>query len=204
MANDEPTRQMPVLTDLEKPVDTTTREQAPDTTTRVHCIVAMARNRVIGCGGKLPWHLPEDMKHFREMTMGHAVIMGRKTLFSIPPSVRPLPGRMNIIVSRTIVPGEGSVPGARVVDNVVAAIGIALDSGKQPWIIGGGQIYEAALPFITDLHVTHVSVDVDHTLPGAILFPINPYAEDEVWEELDDNGRKLSSAAEYAHYRRRA
>jgi dihydrofolate reductase len=123
-------------------------------------IAAVSRNRAIGKDGKLPWSLPEDLKRFKAITTGHAVIMGRKTYESIG---RPLPNRFNFVISRT---WTAQAPcGLLSLDNL--AIAPSLDdvlqalSGDHAFIIGGQQIYEAAMPFATRLLITDVDVDVE-------------------------------------------
>lgn len=115
-------------------------------------IAALAENSVIGAGGKIPWRLPEDMKFFREQTTGHTVVMGRKTWESLG---RPLPYRRNVVVSRTLAPGEGTLPGAIVVKSLadVDALPVAGDI----WIIGGAEIYAQALPRCAELYLTQVT-----------------------------------------------
>lgn len=118
-------------------------------------IVAMARDRVIGREGGLPWHVPEDLKHFRRVTTGHAVIMGRATWESIG---RPLPGRRMIVVSRR----EAYAPeGVEVFATLDAAIAAARTTDPMPIVIGGAQIYAAALPYVTKIWLTELDRDVD-------------------------------------------
>lgn len=105
-------------------------------------VVAYGRNRVIGVDGDLPWHLPSDMAHFRELTMGHPVIMGRKTYESIPPKFRPLPGRRNLVLSQNpdYVPIE---EGAEVYASLEAAL--RATEGHDAFVIGGSRTYGEAL-----------------------------------------------------------
>ncbi|MHA7279259.1 dihydrofolate reductase [Arthrobacter sp. MDT2-2] len=108
-------------------------------------IWAQTENGVIGRDGGIPWHLPEDLAHFRATTTGHPVIMGRRTWESFPEKFRPLPDRTNIVLS-----GSGTVdlPGAIVVDSLDAAFEAAQASpgAEEIWVIGGGRVYAAALP----------------------------------------------------------
>ena len=129
-------------------------------TTRIYLVAAIARNGVIGANGKLPWHLPEDLKHFKNLTLGHPVIMGRRTWESLG---KPLPGRENIVISRS--PGfEAS--GASVAASVEAAI--ALCTGEPvAFVIGGAQIYAAALPLADGLVLTEIQQDFE----GDTRFP---------------------------------
>ncbi|HWS57836.1 MAG TPA: dihydrofolate reductase [Actinotalea sp.] len=118
-------------------------------------IWAQSADGVIGVDGALPWHLPEDLAHFRALTAGHPVVMGHATWRSLPPRFRPLPGRENIVLSRT--PGL-ALPGARVVPDVDAAL--AAVAGRRAWVIGGAQVYEAFLAVADRLEVTEVDVVV--------------------------------------------
>ncbi len=129
-------------------------------------IAALAENRVIGVGGKIPWHLSEDLKFFKEKTTGHTVVMGRKTWDSLG---HPLPRRRNVVVSRTLAPGENTLPGAIVIHSLDALS--ALPAGEEVWIMGGAEIYRQALPRCTELYLTHVPGNP----PGDAYFP--PYGE---------------------------
>lgn len=115
-------------------------------------IAALAENRVIGAGGKIPWRLPEDLQFFKEQTTGHTIVMGRKTWESLG---RPLPRRRNVVVSRTLAPGENTLPGAIVIRELAALS--ALPTTEQVWIIGGAEIYTQALPQCQELYLTHVA-----------------------------------------------
>lgn len=117
-------------------------------------ILAVARNGVIGKAGGLPWHLPEDLKHFKRTTSGHAIIMGRKTYESIG---RPLPKRRNIVVTRQT---ELELPGCERAASLDEAIALARTSDPCPFIIGGASLYEEALPIATEIHLTTVDEDV--------------------------------------------
>jgi len=108
---------------------------------------------VIGRDGAIPWHLPEDLAHFKRATAGSAVVMGRRTWESLPAGNRPLPGRRNIVVTRQ---PEWSAPGAEKASSVDAA----LDLAATAWVIGGAEIFRAALPRASELLVTEVDVDV--------------------------------------------
>lgn len=121
-------------------------------------IAAMAENRVIGRGADIPWHLPEDFRWFKQKTMGHVVVMGRKTFQSIG---RPLPKRETIIVSRN----GFSYPGVRTVSDI-HEIDVNADE-RDVFICGGAQIYTEALPYCSDLYLTHVK----QTVAGDIFFP---------------------------------
>lgn len=124
-------------------------------------IVAYDRNRLIGANGDLPWHLPEDLSHFQRTTMHHAIIMGRKTFQSIR---RALPGRTNIIVSRSGYEGYG----ARTFRDLESAIKFARATGDDsPFIIGGGRIYRAAMPLVTEVIATEINAEYE----GDTYFP---------------------------------
>jgi dihydrofolate reductase len=116
---------------------------------RVYLVAAVAANGVIGAGGRLPWHLPADLKHFKALTLGHPVIMGRKTWESIG---RPLPGRENIVVTRR---AGYDAPGASVASSLGAAL--ALCTGEPVvFVIGGSQLYAEALPVAAGLVLTEI------------------------------------------------
>jgi dihydrofolate reductase len=119
-------------------------------------IWAQARDGVIGQDGQMPWHLPEDLAHFRELTGGDAVVMGRRTWQSLPERFRPLPGRRNIVVTRNL---EWGAAGAEVVNSLAQAKSLV---GASPlWIIGGGELYRAAIDMATRLEVTELDLAVD-------------------------------------------
>ncbi len=119
---------------------------------RVFLVAAVAANGTIGADGKLPWHLPEDLKHFKRLTAEHPVIMGRRTWESLP---APLPQRENIVVSRT--PGYDA-PGAAVAQSFEAAL--ALCAGEPVvFVIGGTRLFEAALPLAAGLVLTEIHKD---------------------------------------------
>lgn len=123
--------------------------------TEVGLIWAQTRAGVIGVDGRLPWHLPEDLAHFRETTAGSPVIMGRATWESLPVRFRPLPGRTNIVLSR----GRGPVAdGATVLPDLSSALGAA--AGHEAWVIGGASVYAEAITRATRLEVTEVDLDV--------------------------------------------
>jgi dihydrofolate reductase len=127
-------------------------------------VVAYAEgNRVIGRDGGLPWHLPSDMRHFRELTTGGTVVMGRKTWASIPEKFRPLPGRRNIVLSHA----RPELPGADVFASLPAALAAAED---ECFVIGGGTTYAEALPRASRVYATEVEGAVD----GDTFFPALP------------------------------
>jgi dihydrofolate reductase len=119
-------------------------------------IAAMARGRVIGLGDALPWHLPEDMAHFRAATRGHPVIMGRKTWDSLPERFRPLPGRRNIVLTRQ---SAWRPPGAEALPSLAAALA-ATAAAERVFVIGGAELYAAALPLADTLMLTEIDADI--------------------------------------------
>lgn len=122
-------------------------------------IAAVARNGVIGRDNALLWSLPEDMKHFRAATMGAPVIMGRKTWDSLPARFRPLPGRHNIVLTRQ---AGYPAPGASVAPDLAAALALArADGAARVFVIGGEQVYRAALPHAHTLLLTEIERDFD-------------------------------------------
>ena len=129
----------------------------------ISLVVAMDRNRAIGVNGRLPWRLPDDMKWFKEVTMGKPVIMGRKTYDSIPNRFKPLPGRHNIVVTRN---RNYRAEGATVVHSVDEALTAAADA-DEIMIGGGAQLYEALLPQASRLYLTLV----DSAFEGDTYFP---------------------------------
>jgi len=159
---------------------------------RLTIIVAMAENRVIGRDGGLPWHLPADLKRFRRLTMGHAIILGRRTYQSIG---RPLPGRRMIVLSGD--PGF-QPPEATVVPSLSAAIEAAGDD-EEIFIVGGAQLYEQALPQADRMLITRVQA----TIPGDTFFP--EFDEDQ-WELVDQQAYPADRepyAYAFEEYRRR-
>jgi dihydrofolate reductase len=120
-------------------------------------IYARAANGVIGKDGTMPWHLPEDLAHFKQLTLGAPVIMGRKTWDSLPPRFRPLPGRANIVVTRQ---ENWSQIGAQRASSLRDALQIAEQSNPTTvWVIGGAQIYAQALPLAQRVEVTEIAQD---------------------------------------------
>lgn len=157
--------------------------------TYLSIIVAMANNRAIGKDNQLLWHLPEDLKYFKRVTMGKPIVMGRKTFESIG---RPLPGRLNIVVTRQ----KGwKHKGVKVVHSIDDAMALAdaqalIDGVDEVMMIGGAELYEAALPEAEKLYLTRVDADID----GDAFFPELNEAE---WKEV---GRESFSASENNPY----
>jgi dihydrofolate reductase len=135
--------------------------------TRPLCLIAaLAQNRVIGCNNQLPWHLPADLKHFKALTLGKPIIMGRKTWDSLG---RPLPGRLNLVVSRQ---PDLQLPGAEVFASLAAAIEraeqwAAAEDADELMLIGGAQLYEQGLALAERLYLTRVGLSPE----GDAWFP---------------------------------
>ncbi|MBS1672834.1 MAG: dihydrofolate reductase [Actinobacteria bacterium] len=128
--------------------------------TRIGLIWAEAHGAVIGAGGTMPWHVPEDLAHFKEVTLGAPVVMGRHTWESLPARFRPLPGRDNIVVTRQ---GEWSDDGAR----TAGSLADALAGLEEAWVIGGGEIFREIVGSADRLEVTELDLDV----PGDTFGP---------------------------------
>ena len=137
---------------------------------KIGMIVGMARNRVIGRDGQIPWRYPEDMAHFKRVTGKGTVIMGRKTWESIPEKFRPLPDRQNIIVSRTL---PESPPQGDDIPVYVQSVERALEVARRPrvWFIGGASIYGEGLKHASVISVTWVPDEVE--TEGSVLFPVD-------------------------------
>jgi len=147
-------------------------------------IAAMSQNRVIGHGPRIPWHLPEDFKWFKQMTTGQVVVMGRKTFQSIG---RPLPNRETIVISRS----GFAFPGVRTIASLDE-----LDPAKEArdvFICGGAKIYELALPHVSDLYLTHVK----RTVEGDVFFPPFEDAFEEVAVVMENSDFRI------VHYRKK-
>jgi dihydrofolate reductase len=123
---------------------------------RLHLIFARAANGVIGMQGTLPWHLPEDLAHFKRLTLGCPVVMGRKTWDSLPPRFRPLPGRLNVVISRQ---SDWHSEGTVVAHSLEAAMALCA-AHPDVWVIGGAQIYAQALPLAHTAEITEIALDV--------------------------------------------
>ncbi|MGJ3704043.1 dihydrofolate reductase [Variovorax sp. AFSI2.2] len=130
-----------------------------NTSPRINLIFARAANGVIGANGTMPWHLPEDLAHFKRTTGGAPVIMGRKTWDSLPPRFRPLPGRRNIVVTRQ---DDWKAEGAQRAGNLQEALSLCEESQvPDVWIIGGAQIYAEAEPLAQQAVVTEIARDYE-------------------------------------------
>lgn len=140
---------------------------------RIAIVAAVAKNGVIGRDNTLPWRLPEDMKRFKALTMGQAVLMGRKTWESLPDKFRPLPGRQNIVVTRN---ASYRAEGAAVVTSIDDALR-AVNDKNEVFVIGGAEIYRLALPRAHRLQLTEINIEFE----GDTYFPS---ISREEWTEI--------------------
>ncbi|GEK73340.1 MULTISPECIES: dihydrofolate reductase [Halomonas] len=169
-----------------------------ETLVPVAMIAAMSANRVIGVDNQLPWYLPEDLKFFKRMTQAKPLVMGRKTFESIG---RPLPGRLNIVVTRD----SGFQPeGVRVCHDLDEALALAdrqatIDGVDEIMVMGGGQIYAQALPKASRLYLTEVGVEVE----GDARFPELDEAEWEERQRVPGQPAEGQPAYDFVQYRRR-
>lgn len=156
----------------------------------ISLIAAMTPERVIGLNGKLPWNVPEDLKHFKTLTTGHAVLMGRKTFDSIR---RPLPNRTNLILSRTI---PAAVPsGTQWFTDIAHAVKTAESAGEQElFIVGGAEIYKLAMPLADRMYISIIKLPSPAT--GDTWFPQWP---DDQWRIAD---RRHSERVTFLRYDR--
>jgi dihydrofolate reductase len=138
--------------------------------TAIALVVAVADNGVIGRGGTLPWHLPDDLKHFRAVTSGKPVLMGRRTFDSIG---KPLAGRRNLVLSRA----TASAPGVEVFASFDAAVNAVAD-GAELCVIGGADVFALALPRASRVYLTRVHA----SLAGDVFFPLSELSG---WRELE-------------------
>jgi len=154
----------------------------------VSLIVAVSENNVIGKKGQLPWHLPNDMKYFRDTTMGHCVIMGRKNFDSIPDKFRPLSGRTNIIVTRQ---KDFSAPGCIVVYSIEQALEEAKKKNEtEAFIIGGGEIFKQSIRIADKIYLTRIHSPFD----GDVFFPsinMNEWKEESTRDFKADEKNKF-------------
>lgn len=154
-------------------------------------IAAVARNGVIGIDNRLPWHLPEDLRHFKAQTLGHPIVMGRKTWESLG---RPLPGRRNLVISRN---PSFAADGAEVYSSLEAALDVCPSTGPV-CLIGGAELYRIGLPIADELRLTEVDLEVD----GDAYFPEVSRSD---WSEVARE-RHLGAngiAFDFVTYRRR-
>jgi dihydrofolate reductase len=130
---------------------------------KVSLVAAVARGGVIGRDGTIPWRIPEDMASFRELTTGHAVVMGRRTWDSLPDRFRPLPDRRNVVLTRNPAWRASGAEPARSLEEALAL----LEQEEWVFVIGGAEVYAAALPLADELLLTEIELDVD----GDAFFP---------------------------------
>jgi dihydrofolate reductase len=151
----------------------------------ISTIVAVAKNNVIGKDNDIPWYLPADLKYFKKITTGHHIVMGRKCYESIG---RPLPKRTNVVVTRNPF---FMATGCLITHNVAEAVQLAEANGEdEVFIIGGGQIYEIALPHVDRIYLTEVDLEVD----GDIFFPeIDP----QNWNLIKETKHEADEKNEY-------
>jgi dihydrofolate reductase len=154
--------------------------------TQLNLIYASAANGVIGQDNAMPWHLPEDLAHFKRVTMGCPVIMGRKTWDSLPERFRPLPGRDNIVITRD---RTWQSPGARVAHSLNEAVALCA-SAPQVWVMGGAQIYALALPLAHRVVVTEIDQDFAGDAWAPTLGP--------EWRETDRQSHSSASGLRFA------
>lgn len=152
----------------------------------VSAIVACAHQQVIGYQSRLPWHLPADLQHFKQLTVGQIVIMGRKTYDSIG---RPLPNRLNIIISRDV---NFSANNCLVFSSIAAALAFAGEQLKEIFIIGGAEIYQQSLPLIHRIYLTRI----DYECPGDAYFPELKPTE---WQILNKENFKADAKNPYKY-----
>ena len=148
----------------------------------VSILVAMAKNRVIGRNNALPWQLPPDLKRFKELTMGHHIVMGRKTYESIG---RPLPGRTSVIITRQ---PDYQVPGAIVVASIDQALKVCSEgkeTDQEIFVIGGAEIYHQALELCRRIYITEIQQEFD----GDTLFP---ELNQQEWREISREKHRLN------------
>ncbi len=146
---------------------------------RISAVVAMAQNRAIGLQGQLPWRLPEDLKHFKKLTLGYPVIMGRKTFESIG---RPLPGRLNIVVSRN--PSLNLPESVLPVKSLSDAFSRCPSDCGEVFVIGGADIYQQAMSYLDRIYLTWIEQD----FAGDTFFPEIPDAFVEVETQSCQSG----------------
>lgn len=153
----------------------------------VRLIWAQSRNRVIGHEGSIPWHLPEDLAHFRRTTMGSVCVMGRRTWDSLPSAFKPLPGRDNVVLTSSPEPIDGA--------HTAASVAEVLSTYDDFWVIGGAAVYAAFLSVASEIALTEIDVD----LPGDAFAPELPAH----WECLSSESHVSSAGVPYAFKRLR-
>jgi len=149
---------------------------------RISIIAAMARNRVIGIANTLPWRLPEDLKHFKALTLGHHILMGRKTYESLG---RPLPGRTSVVITRS---QDLQVPGCLMANSIAEAVA-ACDNDNEIFFIGGAELYSQALDIADRIYLTEIKADFS----GDAWFP---EFDTNLWQETGRKPCKSESGLE--------
>jgi len=150
---------------------------------RISLVAAVARDGVIGRENAIPWHLPEDARRFRALTLGHPVVMGRRTWDSLPERFRPLPGRRNVVVTRN---GAWQAEGAERAGSLDDALRL-LAGAPQVFVIGGAELYADALPRADELVVTEIDAEVE----GDVFFPTwdrSAFREESREEHVSEDG----------------
>ncbi len=163
-----------------------TRGAGGDKPSRISLIVAMARNRTIGVNNTLPWRCPEDLKHFKALTMGHHMIMGRKTFDSIG---KPLPGRITVVVTRNT---DLKIEGCIVAHSLRDAIASCAED-DEIFVVGGAELYRQAMPLVDTLYVTEIQQDVE----GDAHFPEFDRSE---WKEVSREARSQEAPQPLAYH----
>lgn len=155
---------------------------------KIGLIYAATENGVIGNEGKLPWHLPEDLKYFKAVTQGKAVVMGRKTWESLPGAFRPLPGRLNIVLSRLT---NLLCAGAFVVNSLEDALAKCSEQ-SEVWIIGGGELLELALPMADVIKLTSIEEIIEGDTYAPYLDPADWQMVNILDEQISSTGLRYS------------
>lgn len=150
-------------------------------TARIGMIWAEAQGGVIGASGGLPWHVPEDLAHFKAITSGSPVVMGRRTWDSLPERFRPLPGRRNLVVTRN---EQWKADGAERAASLAEALAVAADGVEWIWIIGGGELFRDGLTIADRLEVTELDLEVEGDTHAPSIAGWEAVAEesDEGWQ----------------------
>ena len=155
---------------------------------KLNLILARASNGVIGNRGALPWHLPEDLAHFKRKTLGRPVIMGRKTWDSLPARFRPLPGRTNVVLTRQ---PEWQAAGALRAASLAGAMALCeAQAADEAWIIGGADLYAQALPLASSAEVTEIDAAFDGDAHAPVLGP--------QWREVARDAHTSASGLQYS------
>ncbi|MGG0791294.1 dihydrofolate reductase [Peribacillus simplex] len=152
----------------------------------ISLIVAMDQNRVIGKNNELPWHLPADLQYFKKVTMGHPIIMGRKTFESIG---RVLPGRENVIVTRN---QDFKAEGCVVLHDIEQIKTFADSRDEEVFVIGGAEIFKEILPVTDRLYIT----EIHETFEGDTFFPM---IDENQWDKISSNSGSIDEKNRYAH-----